>query len=560
LFFVPRLGSVLQAEPTKYPDEEKYTDMSLNMIPENFADQLEAKAAEKPDFKIMAFENGDYPDEILTYGDIIINGRKVTTLLQDSGINRGDVFCLVMRNHPEFIYSLYAASAVGAIMVPVDPRIKAERLHYILKHSDSKGIIFSAEFMESVKGPLHSLPDVRVIGVVYKEGFETPVAEEYPNLNEILAGAEAPSPTFNDNSDAPVEIIYTSGTTGDPKGVMVRGSRFLDFKQHAEIMWKHTPDDILYTGLSLTHGNAQGVTMIPSLYLSFPAVVSRRFTKSRLWDICRRYGCTTFSLLGGMMMGIYSEPPQPDDADNPVRVVISAGTPRDIWEVFEKRFNVLIHEWYAAMEGGLAHKPPGEGPIGSFGKPIEGLTEMKVVREDGTECLPGEIGELISRDIGRKTVVEYFGNREASEKKTQGGWLRSGDMCHRDEQGYFFFDYRKGGGLRRAGDFIMPEYVEAVIARHEDVNDVCVYGIPAASGAPGESDIVAAVAPVQGHDIDPKSIYHICVGTLEKNAVPSFLQVVHEIPKTPSEKNLDRVLKEAFAKDGENVYSLEDYK
>lgn len=535
--------------------------MSQNKTTGNFAYQLEVKAEDKPDCKIMTFENGEYPDEVLTYGDIVTNGRKVTTLLQDSGICAGDVFCLVMRNHPEFIYSLYAASALGAVMVPVDPRIKAERLHYILKNSGSKGIIFSAEFMDSVKGPLHSFPDVRVIGVAYKEGFETPVAEEYPSLNATLAGAETPPPhTINDNSDAPVEIIYTSGTTGDPKGVMVRGSRFLSFRHHAEIMWKHTPDDILYTGLSLTHGNAQGVTMIPSLYLSFPAVISRRFTKSRLWDICRKYGCTTFSLLGGMMMGIYSEPPRSDDANNPVRVVISAGTPRDIWEAFEKRFTVLIHEWYAAMEGGLAHKLPGEGPIGSFGKPIEGLSEMKVVSEDGTECLPGEIGELISRDIGRKPVVEYFGNREASEKKTQGGWLRSGDMCHRDEQGYFFFDYRKGGGLRRAGDFIMPEHVEAVIAKHPDVSDVCVYGIPAASGAPGERDIVAAIAPVPGHDIDPKSIYRMCVETLEKNAVPSFLQVVSELPKTPSEKNLDRVLREEFAQDADNVYCLEDYK
>lgn len=212
------------------------------------------------------------------------------------------------------------------------------------------------------------------------------------------------------------------------------------------------------------------------------------------------------------------------------------------------------------MEGGFAHKPPGVGPIGSFGKPIEGRMEMKVVREDGTQCRPGEIGELICRDLDRKTEVQYFGKKEASEEKTRGGWLRSGDMCHMDEQGYFFFDYRKGGGLRRAGDFIMPEDIEAVIAKHPNVNDVCVYGIPAASGAPGESDIVATVAPVQGCDIDPKSIYQLCAGNLEKNAIPSFLQVVGEIPKTATEKNLDRVLREEFRKDADNVYDFEDCK
>jgi crotonobetaine/carnitine-CoA ligase len=79
------------------------------------------------------------------------------------------------------------------------------------------------------------------------------------------------------------------------------------------------------------------------------AVFSRRFTKSRLWDVCRRHGCTVFSLLGGMATAIYSEPPRPDDADNPVRFVTSAGMPAGIWQAFEKRFDVRILEWYAAV-------------------------------------------------------------------------------------------------------------------------------------------------------------------------------------------------------------------
>jgi crotonobetaine/carnitine-CoA ligase len=155
--------------------------------------------------------------------------------------------------------------------------------------------------------------------------------------------------------------------------------------------------------------------------------------------------------------------------------------------------------------------------------------------------------------------VEYYGKKEASEAKTRGGWLWTGDMCHRDKDGWFYFDFRKGGGLRRAGDFIMPEYVEAVLAEHPDVNDVCVYGIPAESGAPGESDLVAAVVPVEGKIIDPKSIFEICKKGLERNAIPSYLQIVNEIPKTASEKNLDRLLREEFSKDAKNVYKLDDY-
>lgn len=260
------------------------------------------------------------------------------------------------------------------------------------------------------------------------------------------------------------------------------------------------------------------------------------------------------------MSGIYNEPPRPDDADNPVEVVISAGTPIAIWEDFEKRFNVKILEWYGAVEGGFAYKPIGQGPIGSFGKPIEGLMEYKIVDENDNEVPPGVTGELLMRAVNQKPEVEYHGRPEDSEKKTRGGWLRTGDMVHRDEEGWLFFDYRKeGGGLRRQGEFIIPSYVEKVIGEHPDVSEVCVYGIPAASGAPGESDLVAAVAPFEGRSIDPASIFKKALEGLERNAVPSYIQVVEEIPKSASEKYLDRVLRDQFSPEAENVYRLEDY-
>jgi crotonobetaine/carnitine-CoA ligase len=117
-------------------------------------------------------------------------------------------------------------------------------------------------------------------------------------------------------------------------------------------------------------------------------------------------------------------------------------------------------------------------------------------------------------------------------------------MVHRDENGWLYFDFRKGAGLRRQGEFIMPEYVDGVIAEHPDVSDVCVFGIKAASGAPGESDLVAAIVPVEGRTPDIKDIFKYCAVKLEHNSVPSFIQIVAEIPKTASEKNLSRLLQE----------------
>ncbi len=328
-----------------------------------FAAELAGMAEEKPDFPVLTFENGEYPDEVLTYRDIFQNSCRMAHALLKNNIGQGDAFALVMRNHPEFVYGLLAASMTGAVMVPIDPRSRGEKLLYQLSDSGARGVIFTNEMTEHVEPVLKALPDLKVVGVAFKPGFEGPAGDTYPSLDEILEGPDpGPVDRPKSNPNVPLEIIYTSGTTGNPKGVRVGEDRLGIYKVLAQLVWQYREDDVLYTGLSLTHGNAQAVTLIPSLGMGIRAVLSRSFTKSRIWDICRRHGCTSFSLLGGMMMGIYSEPPRESDGDNPVRLVLSAGTPVSIWEAFEKRFNVQIHEWYGAVEGGFAHKPPGRAP------------------------------------------------------------------------------------------------------------------------------------------------------------------------------------------------------
>jgi crotonobetaine/carnitine-CoA ligase len=515
---------------------------------------IQMKAEASPDQECVIFERNKNPDIHLTYGDMWTNSNKIAAMLNREGLEKGDKFAIMMRNHPEFLYAMTAGTMTGAISVPIDPRTKGAKLKYYLENSEVKTLLITSDLIPMIERAASDASQLKPVYVAYQPGEKSD--GKYPSLNEVLDGPEENVGNTLEDAKHPMEIIYTSGTTGDPKGVVCSNDRIASYAMLAQMVWQYQEDEVLYTGLSLTHGNAQAVTIIPGLVLGRKTVLSERFTKSRLWDICRKFGCTTFSLLGGMATGIYSESLKPDDGDNPVRFVISAGMPRAIWEPFEERFNVKILEWYAAVEGGFAYKPIEDGPVGSFGKPLAAMLEMKIVDGDDNECPANTIGELVSRPAGgEKAEVEYYKNPDASKNKVRGGWLRSGDMAHTDEDGWFFFDYRKGGGIRHNGDFVLADYVEKVIAEHPDVTEVTVYGVPAESGAPGEKDVVAAIVPADRASLDLASIFAKCREELEGNFVPSYLQVLDEIPKTISEKPQERFLIELFDNEKDNVHT-----
>jgi crotonobetaine/carnitine-CoA ligase len=523
------------------------------------ADMIALRAESAPDFDVVTFDGGGVrAHEVRTYADLWRNGNRVAAALLARGMNKGDRFGLIMRNHPEFVETMVAASVAGCVFVPIDPRTKGEKLAYTLRHSGCRGVVCADYTLAEISAIRSAVPTLEwILSLDSGEDAGSLSSRDIAGAESfaaVVGGPECYVDVRATDPQDPLEIIYTSGTTGDPKGVVCSNMRYATATFIGHLLGFQS-DERPYSGLSLTHGNAQMITLAPCLGMKLRGVFSRKFTKSRLWDVCRTHGCTVFNLLGGMATAIYSEPPKPNDADNPVRFVVSAGMPTGLWDAFETRFNVKILEVYGAIEGGLAINPIGVGPKGSFGKPPPNL-EMKIVDDDGNECPPDVVGELICRPTtpGEEAKVEYFKNEVASKEKTRGGWLRSGDMCHTDGDGWFYFDYRKGGAIRHNGDFVNPGFVEKVVAEHPQVDDVFVYGVPASSGAPGEKDVVAAIVPVDRTTFDPARVFDACVKGLESNFVPSYLQVVDEIPKTASEKPQERFLLERFAPDAPNVF------
>ena len=523
----------------------------------------------RPDLDVLTFvaisKDGGFIEEIRSFQQLWDNGQRMASALIEQGMKMGDTFGLLMLNHPEFVDTMVGSSIAGTVYVPIDPRTRGHKLTYMLDFAECKGVIVADYALPNLLECLPSLKHLEWIWVLRSNG-ESKLSEctegssegreiQILPLSTVLSSDVPDIEIASTDPTAPMQMLYTSGTTGDPKAIMAPHARFGSIAALGPVIGL-TPQDRPYTGLSLTHANAQLITLGNILKMGLRGVISLKFTKSRLWDICRHYGCTMFNLLGGMTTAIYADPPKGNDADNPVRYVFSAGMPTAIWDDFRHRFNVEIYEFYGCAEGGLTLNPPDQnGPAGSIGKAPP--TMECTVRGEGDREVPfAQAGELCFRDAdGTCPPVEYFKNPEASAAKTRGGWFRSGDIGHKDADGWIFFDYRAGGGIRRNGDFVNPAFVEKVIAEAPGVADVYVFGVHLSSNAPGEKEVVAAIV-TENTGFDSQIIFDICRAKLESNYVPSYLQIVDEIPKTASEKPLERFLLESFDTDADNVINI----
>jgi len=498
-----------------------------------YADLIEHQARAKGEEPYIL-----HGDLVVTFAEFDRATCRAANGLAAQGARPGDGVAVLMTNCPEYLYIFYGMPRGGFYSVPVNVSLKGDGLKFILTNSDVRYLVVDDTLLPRIAELGEPVGAVEKVFV--RRTTDEPLPPGALDLSELFdASPEKPDHVYD--PDAITYLMYTSGTTGFPKGVVNRNrsGNMQGFMALSSLMVKS--DDVLYTCLPLFHANALILTAGFSMSAGRPFGLEKRFSASKFWEPIRRYGVTQFNGLGAMIPILMKQPERPDDDDNPVRLVISAACPANLWEAFEKRFGLTIWEAYGAVDGGgVMIFNFGNAPVGSCGKPLPG-TEWKLADDDDSEVPQGEIGELITKVTDKKTRgVEYYKNPEASASKVKGEWLHSGDMFYADEEGNLYFVDRKTDSMRRRGENISSWEVENIIEKHPDVAECAAFGVPSELG---EDEVMIWVKPKGGIKLDLESLMRHCAENMAHFMVPRYVDVVDEIPRTGTLRVTKSVMK-----------------
>ncbi len=495
---------------------------------------LARRAVEDPDRPLLAFE-----DQRITVGQLAARADALAAALIDAGAVRGDHVAIMSPNCPEFLDAFFAVQRAGLGAVPVNTGLVGDGLAYVLDNAGCRFAFVHRDCLDAVLAVRARTPRLQTI-VVISEGRAEDLPAGMPTLEQWRAGGRGQAPRVVPEPDDVALLMYTSGTTGLPKGVVYRfrDSNTKRMRLLANLLYG--PDDVLYSCLPLYHANALLLGVIQALNLGSRFALSRRFSASRFWTEAAAMEATTFNALGAMIPILLKQPEADGDRAHAVRMVVSAACPANAWRTFEQRFATRIVEAYGAVDGGgFITINLGNAPVGSIGKPLGGA-RYRLVDADGREVADGETGEL-QVWTGERGGVEYHRDAAATQAKTRDGWLRTGDMMYRDRRGHLYFAGRNTDSMRRRGENVSALEVELVLDAQVQVQESAVFGVPSELG---EEEIMAVVVPAPGQVIDPAALREQLRGQLAAHALPRYIAVVDELPRTGTYRVVKSTLKQ----------------
>ncbi len=506
----------------------------------NIGSLLTNRAAINPDREAYVDSQSDVR---LTYRELNLRCNRVADSLIGLGVKPGDRVAVALMNSAEFLEVFFAIAKIGAVLVPLNWRLVADELQFILKDSGAITLIFGEEFIDLMT-ELHSRGDETDVTTwiqVAQDNGETHFSKDYISFREAGSYEE---PVITAAEDDLLYIMYTSGTTGLPKGVVHSHKTsfwaLLTFGASCDLR----DGDIYLAALPMFHvGSLLPITL--NVYRGVTSVVMREFDPKRAWELIAEEKITTAVLVPAMLNFMVQVPDIEKFDYSRLRWILSGASPLPV-NLIQQYFDIgiEIHQIYGLTEScGPACVISAEHAlkkIGSTGKAFF-HTEVRVVGEDGEDCPPGEPGEVWVS--GEHIMLEYWNQPEATaETITQDGWLRTGDVASVDEDGFVYIQDRIKDMIISGGENVYPAEIENVILTHPEVADVAVIGQP--SERWGESPFALIVR--LDESLSEADILKYCDGKLARFKLPKGAAFIDDIPRNPSGKVLKRELREQF--------------
>ena len=476
-----------------------------------------------------------------TYADMNHLANRCANVLNDLGLAQGDRVALLLHNSIEFACMFYGAAKLGLVVVPLNTRLTASELSFILSDSGTRALLYDPEFADTAAAIKAS--DEHPLEIAnYVNNTDTGMEGE-PSLQALLAAASQDEPEIVGGDNDNMFIMYTSGTTGLPTGVV----HTHDSIMWAAQCWANTVDarykDRLLLPLPMFHVAAltgvlfcaaRGVTLV-----SMP-----HFDPSQVWSLIVEekisIGASVPAILNFMrQVPEFAELNAPD-----FRFFITgaAPMPETLIKIYNDK-NMEVIQGYALTESGgggsMLMNEDALRKIGSAGKATM-FTEVCIRDSQGSRASTGT-GEILMR--APHMMKEYWNRPDATAESYDDGWFCTGDIAEIDEEGFIFIKDRIKDMIISGGENIYPAEVENVILAHAAVNEVAVIGLPDEKW--GET-VCAVVASSEG-DLDEQAIISHCEEKLSRYKLPRKVIFVETIPRNPSGKILKRVLRDQLS-------------
>ena len=487
-----------------------------------------------------------YQGESITWAGLHERVRRAAAAFAGQGVRRGDRVAVLMTNRPEFLESVLAASAIGAIAVPVNFRLAPAEAAYILQDSGASLVVTDP--------PLASLAEAAVAASQAaqraKAGPVPVITTGADGTYEALLAAAPPAPSEVEIDERDIALImYTSGTTGRPKGAMLSHLNLL-MQAITAIRTSRLTDDQSVGMINVPLFHIAGIGgMVPALLLGTRSVLmpTAAFDAQVTLDVIEAEGVTSLFLVPAQWQVLCAHP-DVTRRTRSLRTISWGAAPATVplLETMAKTFpeaEIISVFGQTEMSPVTTALPSADAvrKIGSVGKPIPTIA-TRIVDDRMNDVPRGEVGEIVYR--GPSLMAGYWNNPAATEEAFSGGWFHSGDLVREDEEGFLYVVDRKKDMIISGGENIYCAEVENVLSGHPAVADVAVIG--ARHEKWGETPVAVVVPADPAAPPSLEDLTGWTAGRLASYKKPTGLVVLDELPRNASGKVLKHELRVSY--------------